>query len=208
MDLLKTLQWRYATKRMNSTKVPQAKLDVILKAIQLAPSSLGLQPFKVIVVDSPAMLQKIHQGACEQPQVVECSQLILFAARENFSDKDMNDYIDLIAKTRSVETGSLDGFKSMIQNVQSKTEADYLNWSSRQCYIALGVGLVAAASEDVDATPMEGFDKTLMDEVLELPQKGLRSVVMMAVGYRDAQNDYLVNAKKVRKPFEDLFITV
>ena len=208
MDLLKKLQWRYATKRMNGTKVPKDKLDVILQAIQLAPTSIGIQPFKVFVVESEDVRKKIHAAACPQPQVLEGSHLLVFAAREALTNDEVDEYINRIAKTRNVPVESLAEFKKMVMSVQGMSTDDYFTWVAKQTYIALGLGLVGAAEVEVDSTPMEGFSAPAMDEVLGLRAKGYRSTVLLALGYRDNKTDYLVNAAKVRKPIGNLFETI
>jgi nitroreductase / dihydropteridine reductase len=208
MDLIKQLQWRYASKRMTGTKVPADKLEKILEAIRLAPTSVGLQPFQVIVVDDKAIREKIHEAACKQPQVLESSQLLVFAARESLTDTEIDDYIQSVAETRDITIDKLEGLKVMVSGLKGMSATEYPNWSARQAYIALGVGLAAAAVYEVDATPMEGFDKPTMDKVLGLKEMGLRSAVLMAVGYRDEKNDRLANAKKVRKTSDQLFIRV
>jgi nitroreductase / dihydropteridine reductase len=205
MELIKNLQWRYATKRMNGTKVPAEKLDNILTAIQLTPTSLGVQPFKVLVIEDQATLKAIHEKACQQPQVLECSALLVFAARTGLTDAEIDAYMNNVATTRNIPVSALDAFRGMVAAAQGFPSADYTVWAAKQAYIALGVSMVAAAELKIDATPMEGFSGPALDEVLKLEEKGLKSAVLLAVGYRDEQNDYLVNAAKVRKPKEELF---
>ncbi len=207
MDLLKALKWRYATKRMNGEKVPQEKLDNILEAIRMAPSSLGLQTYTVIVVESDEMKRKISEKACIQPQVMEGSHLVVFAAWDDVSAENVEAYIESVSKTRGVNISDLLDYKNLINGFLIKAGKDGINrWAARQAYIALGVGLISSATEGVDATPIEGFDNAVMDEVLELKEKGLSSVVMMALGYRDEAKDQLAKAAKVRRSKKDLFI--
>jgi nitroreductase len=205
MEILEKLQWRYATKRMNGTKVPTDKLENILKAIQLAPTSMGVQPFKVFVIENKEVLNTIHQGACQQPQVLESSALLVFAVRESLTDVEIDEYMNRTAAERNIPVSSLGDFRKMVSSVKGLSIADYTAWAAKQAYIALGIGLVAAATIHVDATPMEGFSPQAMDEVLNLKEKGLKSVVLLAIGYRDADNDHLAKAAKVRKPQELLF---
>lgn len=207
MELLETLNWRYATKRMNGQKLPQEKLDVILEAIQLAPTSMGLQPFSVIVVEDEEVKKQISEKACLQPQVLESSQLLVFAAWNEVSKGKVDEYMQNVAKTRGIDVESLADFKGMINGfVGGISGPEVKNWTARQTYVAFGVGLVAAANEKVDATPMEGFDKTEMDKVLGLQEQGLSSVVMIALGYRDEEKDHLAKAQKVRREKADLFL--
>ncbi len=208
MTLLTKLNWRYATKRMDGSKISPEKLDNILSAIRLSPSSLGLQPYKVWVVTDLKKRQEIYEKSCHQPQVLEGSHLLIFVARKALSDNEIHEYISLIASERQIPEESLAGFKNTIHGFATAKQLnpeDYSNWSARQAYIALGIGLAAAADMDIDATPMEGFDPEAMDEILGLKEKGLHSVVLMMLGHRNESTDHLVRAKKVRKPSEMLF---
>lgn len=208
-ELIEKLNWRYATKRMNGQSVPQEKLNNILEAIKLAPSSAGLQPYNVIIVENKEVKEKIFETAAKQPQIPDASHLLIFAAWEKITAKQVEEYIKLIASTRNVSLESLAGFQSNINGgILSRSEDVNFNWAARQAYIALGHALVAAATEDVDATPMEGFDAAKLDEILGLKERGLRSVVIMTLGYRDQDKDPLVNAKKVRRPHDELFIAI
>lgn len=207
MELLKALSWRYATKRMNGQRVPDEKVNTILEAIRLSASSLGLQPYRVIVVDDADLKTKIHEKACQQPQIVEGSHVLVFAAYKNINEDMVNDYITRIANERGVEVSQLGDFKQMINGfLSSKSVQDIVAWNTRQAYIGLGHGLVAAAIQEVDATPMEGFDPNEMDNVLGLGELGLQSVVVLTIGYRDPEKDYLANAQKVRLPMDTFFI--
>jgi nitroreductase len=209
MEHLPQLNWRYATKRMTGQKLTPNKLEIVLEAIRLAPTSLGLQPLHVFIVSSDAMKAKIAQQACKQPQVTECSQLLVFCCKTQIHSQDVQEYIALIAKTREVPTSSLGDFEKMIQGfAQSQSPEKQEQWATKQAYIALGFGLYAAALEQIDATPMEGFDSPTMDEVLGLEKLGLRSCVLLALGFRNAETDFLVKAKKVRKEKQSLFTTV
>ena len=207
MSVLNNLKWRYATKRMNGQKVPAEKLENILEAIQLAPTSLGLQPFTVLVVEDPELKAKIAPAIYNQPQITEGSHVLIFAAWTEISDKSIKTYLDHIASLRGIPVESLDGMKNMIDGTVSRMNPEQiLNWNSRQAYIALGVGLVAAAEEMVDSTPMEGFDANALDLALGLKEKGLHSTVVMALGYREAEKDYLSSATKVRRDKEELLV--
>ncbi len=206
MQFSEALYWRYATKKFNGHAVPQEKVDKILEAIRLAPTSYGLQPFKVVVVSNPELKGKIHEKACPQPQIVDGSHVLVFAAQASVNAGHIDAYMELIAKTRDVDPQSLRGFSESIKgNLLSKSDEQFTDWSARQTYITLGFGLVAAAMEEVDACPMEGFDKDTMDELLGLKEQNLKSIALMTLGYRDAEKDSLAKAKKVRKSADDLF---
>ena len=208
-DLIEKLNWRYAAKRMNGESVPEEKLNTILEAIKLSPSAGGLQPYKVIVISDKATKEKIHQIASPQPQILESSHLLVFATWTKITSEEIDNFINLIAETRGVTLESLAKYQeSMSNNILSRTEEAKFNWAARQAYIALGHALVAAATEKVDATPMEGFNPDKLDEILGLKEKGLRSVVIMTLGYRDDEKDALAKAKKVRRSNEEFFISI
>lgn len=208
MSLNEALNWRYATKRMTGDKIPKLKFDAILNAIALAPSSFGLQPYSILIIENKAMLAKIKPIAMMQPQITEASALLVFAAWEKITREKIDTYFKQIAKVRKVTQLSLKPIKLQIEKLLKNSDTNNFNWSSKQAYIALGIGLTAAADLKIDSTPMEGFDKNLLDDLLKLKEKGLKSVVLMTLGFRDIKNDYLVKLEKVRRPSEKLFIKV
>lgn len=171
-DLIEKLNWRYAAKRMNGESVPEEKLNTILEAIKLSPSSAGLQPYNVIVISDKELKEKIFNTAAPQPQIKESSHLLVFAAWEKITAKQIDDFINLIATTRDVTLESLAQYQQSISsNILSRSEDVNFNWAARQAYIGLGHALVAAATENVDATPMEGFNAGKLDEILGLKKK-------------------------------------
>lgn len=209
MNLQEALNWRYATKRMNGQKIEAAKADRIIESIRLSASSLGLQPYHIFVIEDKALLTKIHENACKQPQMMEASHVVVFAAWNDFSDSKVDAYMQQIAEERNVPLESLKGFEDNIKGmIKSRTAESNTTWAAKQTYIALGFGLVAAALEEVDATPMEGFNPPALDEILGLKEKGLQSTLILSLGYRDEANDYLVKAKKIRRKKEDLITTL
>lgn len=208
-DLIEKLNWRYATKRMTGEVIPEEKLNNILEAIKLSPSSAGLQPYHVLVISDQATKDRIFKEAAPQPQIRESSHLLVFAAWDKITADHLSAYIHLIATTREVPLESLSKFHDSIGGtILSRTDEVNFDWAARQAYIALGHGLVAAATEHIDATPMEGFNNAILDEILGLKEKGLKSVVIMTLGYRDNETDPLSTAKKVRRSHEELFIKV
>jgi len=206
MELINALNWRYAVKRMNGQKVPDEKVNTILEATRLSASSMGLQPYKVFVIKSEELRKKLQPAAFNQPQIVEASHLLIFAAYKDISEEDVNSYIQHITDVRAVSAESLEGFKnSLMSIVHNRTKEQKHQWAARQAYIAFGTAIAAAAVEEVDATPMEGFEPAKVDKILHLEEQGLTSVTILALGYRDVQNDKLATAKKVRKEKEELF---
>lgn len=208
MSLIDKLQWRYATKKMDSTKsVPQEKVEQILEAIRLSASSSGLQPYEVLVITNKAIREKIKAIAWDQTQIVDSSHLLVFAAWDNYTADRINQSFDMTEKLRNFKSEAGDIYRQKLLSGYTARDAETnYNHAAKQAYIGLGTALIAAAYEQVDSTPMEGFDAAALDEILDLKAKGLRSVVMLPLGYRKADEDWLVNLKKVRRPQES-FIT-
>jgi len=209
MKLIDALNWRYAVKRMNGEKAPKEKIENILEATRLSASSMGLQPYSILVIEDEELKKKLLPAANNQPQIVESSHLLVFAAWENITEQDVDDYIRSIIEVRGVELKSLAGFRASLMNiVNGRTHEQKYNWAARQAYIAFGTAITAAAVEEVDATPMEGFNPEAIDEILNLKEKGLRSLTILALGYRDADKDYMATAKKVRREKDKLILKV
>jgi nitroreductase / dihydropteridine reductase len=207
MKLIDALNWRYATKKMNGQTVPQEKLDYILEATRLSPSSSGLQPYEIIVISNPELLEKIKPFAWNQSQITDCSHLLVFAAWESYTLEKITEVFDRTLAERGLPADRMDDYKKTLWGMYEPLPTEWhANHAARQAYIALGVAMVAAAEQKVDATPMEGFTPEEVDKILGLKEKGLKSAVILPLGYRDEANDWLVNMKKVRTPMET-FIT-
>ena len=207
MSLLDSLKWRYAVKKMNGTTIPAEKLETIIEATRLAPSGFGLTPYTIIVVEDEATRKKLLPAFYNQSQVVDGSAVIVFAAWNTISEKEIAEYMQEIAEERGVGVDSLKDFSDAINgSFKNKTPEQARVWADKQAYLALGFALVAAAAEEIDATPMEGFKPDAVDEILGLTALGLHSAVAVTLGYRDAANDYLSGAKKVRRASEKLII--
>ncbi len=191
---------------MNGDQVPEEKLDNILEAIRMAPTSIGLQPFTVIHIQDQEIKEKIKPIAYGQPQITESSDLLVFAAWNEVTQERIDNFVELTGEIRDLNEEELKPLRDMADGVASRTIEEQREWSARQAYIALGFGLSAAAIEEVDASPMEGFKNEELDEFLDLESKGLHSVSLMALGYRDEENDWLAPMKKVRRPKDELFI--
>jgi nitroreductase len=208
MGLIERLNWRYAAKKMDSAKpVPQDKVERILEAVRLAPTSSGLQPFELIVITNAALREKIKPIAWGQGQIGDCSHLLVFAAWDDYTAERINMMFDLTNDERGFKSDSWENYRNVLLSKYPPRGPEVnFQHTARQAYIALGVALVAAATEEVDSTPIEGFDPDALDVLLGLRARGLRSVVIMPLGYREADKDWLVNLKKVRRP-RDSFIT-
>ena len=207
-NLIQKLEWRYATKKMDSAQaVPQDKLDRILEAARLAPTSSGLQPFEIIVVSNKAVREKIKPIAWNQEQITDGSHLLVFAAWDNYTAERINMMFDMTNNQRGGTNEGWENYRKMLLSSYPQRDAELnFNNAAKQAYIGLGVALVAAAFEGVDSTPMEGFDPKALDEILDLKTRGLRSVAIMPIGYRAAAGDWLANLKKVRRPMAQ-FVT-
>ena len=209
--MLKTkLAWRYATKKMDPARaVPQAKVDAILDAISLAPTSSGVQPFEVIVVTNSDVKAKLRAAGYDQAQITDGSHVLVFAVWDTYTAARIDAVVDRIAEVRGGRYDSVtqyyDGMKAMML---ARTPEANFEHAARQAYIALGFALTAAAFEDIDSTPMEGFDPAKVDEILGLKARGLRSVTLMPLGYRAAEGDWLKDLPKVRRARDQLISTV
>lgn len=206
--LLDKLQWRYAAKKMDPTQaVPQDKVDRIVEAARLAPTSSGLQPFEIIVVTSAAVREQIKPIAWNQAQITDGSHLLVFAAWDNYTAERINHMFDLTNTQRGGTNEGWENYRQMLLNSYPARDPQVnFEHAARQAYIGLGAALIAAAFEAVDSTPMEGFDPAKLDDILKLCQRGLRSVAILPLGYRAAEGDWLVNLKKVRRPLAE-FVT-
>lgn len=205
MSTLHALQWRYAAKKLNGQPVSEEKVDQIIEAARLAPTSSGLQPFELFVITNKELKERIQTIAFNQSQITDCSHLLVFAAWDSYTPERLTHYFDHYEKERNLAKGFSDNYKSTIskQLISWDTEKQFEH-AARQVYIAFSFAMIEAAMLEVDSTPMEGFQEKALDELLELNKKGLRSVLLLPLGYRDEENDWQVNLKKVRKFSEEM----
>jgi nitroreductase len=209
MELIEKLNWRYAAKAMNRQVIPQEKINNIIEAISLAPTSSGLQPFEVYVITNQEIKDKIKPVAWNQSVVADCSHLLVFAAWDTYTEDRINKMFDLVNEVRGFENEGWENYRQMLLKSYPPRDSEVnFEHAAKQAYIAFSQAITAAAFEEVDTTPMEGFDANAVDEILNLRDKGLRSCVLLPMGYRDTKNDWLVNLKKVRKNREDLITEV
>lgn len=193
--------WRYATKKMKpTTSVPQERVDAVIEAVLMAPTSSGLQPFELLVITNYDLRSKIAEAANGQSQITEGSHLLVFAAWDNYTAERIDEVLQLNIDARG-DLPTLRGYYDFLKAnyVPRDSEINYAH-AARQAYIAVGFALMAAAEQEVDSTPMEGFDSDAVDAILGLRERGLRSVVLMPLGYRDPEGDWLLAMPKVRKP--------
>ena len=205
MSFLEKLNERYATKAMNGEVLSQEKVDTILEAIRLAPTSSGLQPFEVFVVTNNAIKSSIKEIAWNQPQVTDCSHLLVFAAWDNYTEDRINHMFDLTNEIRGFKNEGWENYRQMLLSSYPQKDAETnFEHAARQTYIAFMAAITQAAFEGIDSTPMEGFDPAALDKILGLREKGLRSTLLLPIGYKDVDKDWLAKLVKVRKPIEEL----
>ncbi len=206
MSFLSNLNWRYATKKYDSAKkLAPDKVDAILEAIRMAPSSNGFQPYDVMVITQAAIREKLKPAAYNQTQITEASHVLVFAAWDNIHAGNLGKVFDNMAKIRGSSAEIEGRRKSSLDGFAAKSAVENFNHAAQQAFIGLGFGLAAAAELQVDSSPMGGFNPAQFDEILGLKEKGLRSVAVMCLGYRDGNADWLVGLKKVRRPKAEMF---
>jgi len=203
MHLHENLKWRYAVKKYSGQKVEQEKVDKIAEAINLSASSGGLQPYRVFIIENKETQKYLREGSFNA-QIEEASHLLVFASFEKITKQHIDDYLNLIANVRNMPVSALEVFRTTLEGwFVDKSKEENSIWAAKQAYIGLGTALVAAAELRVDSTPMEGFNPAKFDEVLKLKEKGMTSVVVLSLGYRDSGNDWLESLKKVRLPINE-----
>ena len=205
MDYIHLLKKRYATKAMNGRIVPDESIENILEAIRLTPTSSGLQPFEVFVITDKAVKSNIREIAWNQSQITDCSHLFVFAAWDTYTADRINHMFDLTNEIRGFKNEGWENYRQqLLSNYTKKDPQQNFEHAARQTYIAFMSAITQATAEGLDSTPMEGFDRAALDKLLKLNDKGLRSTLLLPIGYRDAEKDWLVHLKKVRKPMKEL----
>lgn len=205
-SILEQLNWRYAAKRYDPEKrISPEDWAVLRDSVTLAPSSYGLQPYKIIVVENEKIRRELRDAAYGQPQVTDASHLVVFAYKKEITRADVDNYVTRVARGRGQSAEELLDFREMLVRQADDLRNGKQNepWGSRQAYIALGFLLETAALLGIDATPMEGFDAAKFDKLLGLEEYS--SVVICSLGYRDADLDWLAGQAKIRKSEEELF---
>lgn len=208
MELIKNLRWRYAVKKYSDEQVSENKIDQIVEAINLSASSCGIQPYRLFVITNHEIRQRLAEGSFNA-QIHSSSHLLVFAGFNEITSDYIRDYVGMMEQQRNLENGALNDLKdTLINYFSNQTPEQNVIWSDKQAYIGLGTGLIAAAELKVDATPMEGFDPKLFDEVLGLSEKGLHASVILSFGYRDEANDFLASVSKVRLPIHEFSVRI
>ena len=208
MSLIEDLQWRHAVKAYDSTKkVSEEDLNKILEAARLAPTSSGLQPFRVIVVENQELKEQMVKGALNPKVMRDCSHVLVFAAWDNYSEEKIDKVYDYHTDVRELPRGRFNSYTDQLKVIYgAQTEEENFAHTARQTYIALGLAMAQAAELKIDSTPAEGFSNEVVDEILGLKELGLKSVTLLYLGYRDSENDWLSKMKKVRIPMDEFII--
>jgi len=209
MDIINSLKWRYATKKFNpSKKLSNKQVEILKNAFNLTATSFGLQPVKMIVIENKELQEKFVELSYFQRQVADASHLLILCIDTNTTSEDINAYFDLEKETRNVSEATISKFREqLLQMYENKTIEEKQLSAIYQTYIILGNLMTVCAVEKIDACPMEGFIPEKVDELLNLKEKNLKSVLMLPVGYR-ADDDIMCEMKKVRKPLNETIIEI
>lgn len=201
--------WRYATKKFDTTKKIAAEdLETLKEAIRLSTSSYGLQPYKVFIIEDEAIREQLKPASWNQSQITEASQLIVFANYSNLDESIIDKYVNRISQTREIPTESLQGYGDFMKaKILGLSPEQQSVWTAKQTYLALGNLINAAAELKIDVTPMEGFEPEKYNEILQLNELNLNASLVATIGYRHVE-DSNQHVKKVRKSKEELFITL
>ena len=207
-DMIETLNWRYATKKFDSTKkIDKETWKALEEALILTPSSYGLQPWKFIIVENQELKEKLKQVSWNQSQVADCSHHVVFVIKEKMDEEHISKFIEQTAKVRGIDISTLEGYKKMMIGdlVRGPRSEVITEWAARQAYIALGNFMTVAACLGVDACPFEGIEPQKYDDILGLTGTGWKTVCACPTGYR-ANDDKYADAKKVRFETADLIV--
>lgn len=209
MSLLENLQWRHAVKAYDPTKkVAKEDLNRILEAARLAPTSSGLQPFRIISVENQELKEKMVAGALNPEVMRDCSHVLVFAAWDSYSEEKIDKVYDYHTDVRELPKGRFGSYTDQLKKMYGAQTADqHFAHTARQTYIALALAMAQAAELKIDSTPAEGFSNEVVDEILGLREMGLKSVSLLYLGYRDEERDWLSSMKKVRIPMEEFVIS-
>lgn len=208
-QLIDDLNWRYATKKYDSSKkITQTDFETLKHVLSLVPTSNGLQPYQFLIIENPEIRAQLREKSYNQSQITDASHLIVMCALNSIDEVYVDKYMDRSVELRGLNPADVEGYRNHLKNLVAKADAGIqLRSNAKQAYIALGQLLQTAAQLRIDATPMEGFSPEGYDEVLGLKEKNLTAVVVCALGFR-SDEDAFQHLKKVRKPAEELFETI
>jgi len=207
MDIIKSLRWRYATKKFDATRIlPQEKIDLLTEAFNLTATSYGLQPLKLVVLHNKETQKKLTEHSWNQQQVADASHVLILCIENTIGEAHITKYFDTVKAIRSTPEEILKPFKEhLVNSFKNKSEDEISNWAAKQAYLAMGNLLTVCATEKIDACPMEGFIPEKYDDILDLTKRGLSSILVLPIGYR-ADDDMFADLKKVRRSTDETII--
>jgi nitroreductase len=209
MNIIDSLKWRYAVKKFDTDKeLSEAQVNTLKEAFNLTATSFGLQPLKLIVIKNKVVQEKLVPFSWNQPQILQASHLLVLCIQDNYTTKEVENYFNLVQKIRNTPDAIINPFKKFLTaEISKKTQEELYNSNKNQAYIALGNLLTVCAYEEIDSCPMEGFSPDKYDEILDLKKDNLKSVLVLPVGFR-AADDYMKDLSKVRKDLSESIIEI
>ncbi|MEN8776730.1 MAG: NAD(P)H-dependent oxidoreductase [Polaribacter sp.] len=209
MNIIDNLKWRYAVKKFDTNKnLTQEQLNLLKEAFNLTATSYGLQPLKLVVVENKEIQEKLVPHSWNQQQVVQVSHLLVICVKDKYTPKEVETYFNLVQQIRNTPDDVINPFKEFLTaEIAKKTQEELFIWNKNQAYIALGNLLTVCAMQQIDSCPMEGFNPEKYDEILQLKERNLKSVLVLPVGFR-AEDDYMKDLKKVRKNITETVIEI
>jgi nitroreductase len=204
MSIIEKLNWRYATKKFDTTKqLSDSQLEILKEAFNLTALSYGLQTLKMVVVGDKSIRENLVALAFGQRQVADASHLLVLCIQNEIDTDDVEEHFDTVKAIRNTPDEILDPFKEQLKStIETMPNSKKSDWATKQAYIALGNLMTVCAVEEIDSCPMEGFLPEELDKVLNLDKYELKSVLLLPVGFR-AEDDMFASLKKVRKPISD-----
>jgi len=209
MEILDSLKWRAAVRKYDTAKkVEKDKLEKLLEAGNLTPTSMGIQPFKIVVVENKEIQEKLVEFSYHQQQVAEASQLLVFAIETDVNEETVEAYIQRSMEVRGIQKKDLEGYQnSVLGYLSAMDDQTKINWATKQAYIALGTVMTVAAELKIDSCAMEGFDPKKYQEILGLKKQNLLPVVILPIGYR-SKEDFMASLPKVRKTRDNFVLEI
>ena len=207
MSNLKALNWRYATKKFDDSRIlSEEKLEILKHAFNLTATSYGLQPLKMLVISNKETQQQLTEFSMNQQQVSTASHVLVICTEKNVDEKFISGYFQRVKNLRDTPDEVLQPFHNfLVDDFKNKAIEEIEAWARNQAYLALGTLLTVCATEEIDACPMEGFEPAKYDDFLKLGDRNLQSVLVLPVGYR-AKDDFFSELKKVRRPLDEVII--
>jgi len=209
MNSIENLKWRYAVKKFDNNKfLTSSQIELLKEAFNLTATSYGLQPIKLLVIKNKELQQKLVAHSWNQQQVADASHVLVFCIDTQTNENDVERYFQRVQEVRNTPDDIINSFRDYLKGViSSKPDTDLMAWAKNQAYLAMGNLLTVCAQEKIDSCPMEGFIPEKYDEVLNLQEKNLSSVLVLPVGFR-AEDDFMKDLKKVRKQLDEIVLEI